>query len=206
MIALVFTAATLSRNAVWRDSVTLWSDCVQKSPDLALAHESLGLALVGRGRVPEGTRELQAALRLEPTLPQRSLDSGIRAARTGLLLQAILSFQTALLYDPRFAEAHYNLAVAFEQMGWSSAAIQEYRATIAQAPDHAEAHNNLGIILAQTYRLDDAIHHFDAAVRARPRDPELHMNLARAYEAKGLAREAQEQRALAALAGVNLPK
>ena len=206
VLVLVFGAMTLSRNIVWSNSVTLWSDCVRKSPDLPLARENLGLALVGTGHREEGTRELQVALRLDPRLAQSSLVSGVMAAKKGQMLQAVLSFQTALLYKPDFAEAHYNLAAAYEHMGWISAAIQEYRATLAQDTNHADANNNLGILLAQTNRLDEAIDHFNAAIRSRPGDPELHLNLARAYDAKGLAREGAEQRSLAAPAATGIAK
>jgi tetratricopeptide (TPR) repeat protein len=195
-----FALMTVSRNAVWKDDVALWSDAVGKSPDSGAARENLGLALIARGRVEEGGRELRAALRLDPNVARRYLNYGVFAAQQGLVLQAIQSFQTALLYRPDWAEAHYNLAVAFERMGWNRDAITEYRATIANQPAHADAHHNLAIILAQSYRMDEALDHFKAAVQARPNDPELRQNLARAYDAKGLTKEAAEQRALAGTA------
>lgn len=197
----LFAGMTISRNSVWKDGVALWTDCVQKSPGLGIAHEGLGLALLRRGQASEGTRALQVALRLEPDLAQRSLNNGLGAARSGLMLQAVLSFQTAIIYKPDFVDAHYNLGIAFEHLGWSMAAMQEYRATLARDAGHVDAHNNLGVLLAQQGRLDEAIDHFTAAARSRPSDPELHLNLARAYDARGVPKKAEEHRALAALAG-----
>lgn len=198
-ISVTFGGLTLARNRVWQDSLALWSDCVRKSPNLALAHENLGLALLRSGAEEEGRRSLQTALRLAPELAENAVTSGVLAARKGLTLQAILSFQTALLHKPGLVLAHYNLALAFEQLGWNDAAILEYRATLATDASHADAHNNLGVLLAQVHRIDDAVGHFEAAVRARPADPELRLNLARAYEIKGLTARAAEQRSLAAL-------
>ncbi len=181
-IALVFCGMTLSRNLVWRDSYALWSDCVRKSPNLAVAHENLGLALLRRGRVDEGRRELRLAVRLEPKLAEKSLESGILAARKGLFLQAVLALQTATTYRPDMVDAHYNLAVVFENKGWVDAAIGEYVQVLALRPDHADAHNNLGVLLAQRGRLDDAIVHFEAAVRGRPDDRQLQLNLEHARD------------------------
>ena len=143
-------------------------------------------------------------MRLDPDVAQNALRNGVLAARAGLSLQAVLYFQTALLYTPALVDAHYNQALVFEQLGWTPAAIQGYLATLRHDPGHADAHNNLGILLAETNRLDAAIEHFLAAVQARPQDAEVRLNLARAYDAKGLAKEAAQQRALAALAGGKL--
>jgi len=204
VVTVLFSGMTVSRNTVWANSLTLWSDCVQKSPNMAMAREGLGLALIRRGKAQEGARELQAALRLDPDVAQNALRNGVLAARAGLSLQAVLYFQTALLYTPDLVDAHYNQALVFEQLGWTPAAIQGYLATLRHDPGHADAHNNLGILLAETNRLDAAIEHFLAAARARPQDAEVRLNLARAYDAKGLSKEAAQQRALAALAGGKL--
>lgn len=193
----VLSVMTVARNAEWRDSLALWSDGVRKSPDSAAAHENLGLALIRQGRECEGRRELRAALKLAPDRAVKTLESGMLAAQAGLTLQAILSMQTALLFDPDLVDGHYNLALAFEQLGWNDAAIAQYRETLARSADRADAHNNLGILLAGRNGLDEAIEHFKAAVGARPADRDFHLNLARAYDIKGLAAEAAEERALA---------
>jgi Flp pilus assembly protein TadD len=122
----------------------------------------------------------------------------------GLTRKAIFTFHAALALEMDLPQARFGLGVAYEALGWADAAAREYETTIRLDPDHADAHNNLGIILAKTYRLDEAIDHFRAAVRARPADPETRLNLARAYEAKGLAKEAEDQRRLAAPAGANV--
>lgn len=206
-VGVAFVAALLAggwqtwtRNTVWRDSLALWTDCVAKSPRLALAHENLGLALLRAGRQDEGRRALQVAVQLDATLPTRTLDSGIQAAKAGQLLTAILTFQTVVVLDPNLVSGHYNLALAFEQLGWKEQAIQEYRATVGREPDHYDAHNNLAVLYAQMGRMDDAIEHFEAAIGVRPNDPDLHVNLAHAYEVTGRPADAERHLALARLA------
>ena len=45
--------ATISRNIVWQDNLTLYQDTVRKSPDFALAKNQLALALLNHGRKEE---------------------------------------------------------------------------------------------------------------------------------------------------------
>jgi hypothetical protein len=42
---------TVSRNNVWKDATSLWSDTVRKSPDSAIAHYNLGAAYATEGRM-----------------------------------------------------------------------------------------------------------------------------------------------------------
>ncbi|MBW2201511.1 MAG: hypothetical protein JRF71_11885, partial [Deltaproteobacteria bacterium] len=52
-VAMLFSFWTYERNSVWIDKVTLWKDCVQKSPNKARPHYNLGKALVARNRLSE---------------------------------------------------------------------------------------------------------------------------------------------------------
>ncbi len=54
--------------------------------------------------------------------------------------------------------------------------------------------NNPAILLAQNNTADEAVEHFNAAIRSRLDDSELRLNLARAYQLRGLSKEAGEQR------------
>jgi hypothetical protein len=45
IVVLFFSFWTFERNSVWRDKLTLWSDCASKSPGKARPHNNLGVAL-----------------------------------------------------------------------------------------------------------------------------------------------------------------
>ena len=48
-ITVICGAWTFDRNRVWRDDVTLWNDCVLKSPGKPRTHLNLGRALAKKG-------------------------------------------------------------------------------------------------------------------------------------------------------------
>ncbi len=205
-VVAVFGCLTITRNAVWRDSEALWSDCIRRSPNSAMAHQNLGLALLSRGKPDEGRGELRIAAQLEPGLAYDWLGRGILEARKGLFMQAVLDFQTALALRPDLVDAHYNLGVALQAKGWNDSAIDRYRLTLRLKPDHAEARNNLAILLAESGRLDEAIEQLKILLGTSPDDPQIRLNLAHAYELKGLRGQAEEQRRLAERAGARAPR
>ncbi|MBX9658415.1 MAG: hypothetical protein K2X00_07590 [Nitrospiraceae bacterium] len=68
-------AATVQRNALYRDPVLLWSDSVAKSPRKARPHNNLGYALSRRGEWDPAIEEFRIAVRLAPNyaLAQQNL-------------------------------------------------------------------------------------------------------------------------------------
>src|SRR6185369_14772203 len=93
VLVLGGSAAVLARTPVWKDSLTLWTDAVSKSPDSAAAHENLCYALYTAGRFEEALASCARALALDP---------GRRDAR--------INHATALLALGRAAEAREELA------------------------------------------------------------------------------------------------
>jgi len=182
---LLYSVGTVSRNFVWKDSYTLWSDAVRKSPHSAKAHEVLGYALLHQGREEEGLKELQTALLLKPDLLEQTIGKGIAYGKKGFTDKAIFQFVSASLMKPDSAEAHFNLGAAYDNKGWIDLAVKQYEISLILAPNHAEAHNNLGVAYSMRGSLDKGIMHLQEAVRLTPGDESFRINLAKAYELKG---------------------
>ncbi|MGD1076172.1 MAG: tetratricopeptide repeat protein, partial [Thermodesulfovibrionales bacterium] len=65
-VAVVYSAGTVSRNAVWKDDLTRFTDTVRKSPDAALPHYNLANAYLNQNRLDEAIHEYLSALKLKP--------------------------------------------------------------------------------------------------------------------------------------------
>ncbi|MBI4714792.1 MAG: tetratricopeptide repeat protein [Nitrospirae bacterium] len=98
------------RNPVWKDSVTLFTDAVKKSPMSTMAHVELGRAYVRTGRSAEGEREYLTVLRLDPWNPQALNELGSIYGRRGDLEKAETYFKRAVEAAPWHTTARSNLA------------------------------------------------------------------------------------------------
>jgi hypothetical protein len=54
--AVAGTAATVQRNPVWKDSLSLWGDAAAKSPGSGVANLNYGFALMAAGQTEPGQR------------------------------------------------------------------------------------------------------------------------------------------------------
>ncbi len=189
IVLVIYSIGTITRNSVWKDSLSLWSDAVGKSPESAIAHQNLGFALLYAGQTDEGKRHLAMASTLDPRAAEPLITAGIAHAQKGLIDKAILKFHAALALNAASPAAHYNLGLAYDVKGWTDQAIEQYNTVLMLQPDNGSAHNNLGIAYAKKGLPDKAIEQFEAAVRLNGSDEDFRANLEKARELmkKGVA-------------------
>jgi len=168
LIAAVLSLWTFERNLVWRDEVTLWRDCVAKSPDNARAHNNLGLALAKRGDTVQAIEHYRKALALKPDHPEAHNNLGLAFSGLGRYDQALRHYQEALKDDPLYVPALNNLGKEMRRRGRLNEAASHYRLALEIQPDSSEVHNNLGVALAVQGRLQEAIEHFQKALTLDP--------------------------------------
>lgn len=132
-------AATVARNHVWRDGVSLWSDVVEKSPRKPRAHFNLGEALRAVGRLEEAQRAWTRAVELDPLLSPAANQLGSLAMIRGDLATAERWYLRAIAGRPVNPEAFYNLALLLEATGRPGEAVALHRRFVDTAPPHLRA-------------------------------------------------------------------
>jgi tetratricopeptide (TPR) repeat protein len=168
LVAGVYSAGTITRNNVWKDNSSLWSDTVKKSPDSETVHYNLARAYRSRGKVGEAIAEYKRALWLNPFFAKAHFHLGNAYASQGRMSEAIPEYREALLIQPDYAEAHTALGVAYGSLGQIGKAIEEFQAALQLKPDYAIAHYNLGNAYEYQGQLDKAIEEFETALRLKP--------------------------------------
>ena len=163
--------------SAWRDSEALWMHALTWTTRNAPAHNSLALALAGRGQVDEAISHYQKALEIKPDHADAHNNLGNALAGRGQVDSAITHFQNALKLKPDCAEAHYNLALAMAGRGQVDWAIAHYQKALEIKPVYAEAYNNFAVTLAGCGQVDEAIAHFQKALEIKPDYAEAHYNL-----------------------------
>jgi len=196
LVALMFCARV--QTAYWRNSESLWTHTLACTTDNAVAHNSLGNALLQKGSLDEAMVHFQTALQINPGYMGAHNNLGNALLQKGSLDEAMVHFQTALQIDPDDTDAHNNLGIALLQMGRVDEAIAQYQKALQIKPDSADAHNNLGNALLKQGRVDEAIARYQKALQIKPDNADAHDNLGSALLQQGRVDEAiaQYQKAL----------
>ncbi len=171
------------------EAMNLFKDELRIKP--AVAHYSLGNALLRKGRTSEAIDQFTEALRINPDYAEAHNNLGYALLVTGRTSAAIEQCKEALRIDPTYAHAHNNLGNALAQTGRASEAIEHYKQTLRMNPNSADAHSDLGAALALMGRISEAIEELKAAVRINPNNIDARNNL---IYAEGLQKSNQEKK------------
>ena len=190
LLAVGLGLATVRRNFDYRSEIALWTDAVEKRPANPRAHYSLGRVLIEAGRIDEGLRHDEEAVRLQPNYAEAINNVGIAMFSVGRVAEAIDHYERAVRLRPDLVEAHGNLANALREAGRLPEAIGHGEIAIRLKPDSAEAHYNLGRALHEAGRAAEAMPRYEQALRLNPILAEAHSGLADALADLGRMPEA----------------
>jgi tetratricopeptide (TPR) repeat protein len=143
LMLCLFSFGTISRNAVWKDNYSLWSDTVRKAPDAAVPRTFLADDLFQKNRMDEAIQQYRAALALEPDSATAHNNLGLAYSKQARTDEAIGEYEAALRIEPESAETRNGLGIAYKNKGWVDKAIEQYLIAIRYKPDHAELYYNL---------------------------------------------------------------
>lgn len=138
---------TYHRNAVWRDTVSLWADAVEKGPANGRAWTNYGQALMSRARYPEAKHALQKAVGLTPSYAVPEINLGVLHDALGDRTEAERHFQRALALAPTYGAAHRYYASWLIRQGRGPEAVQHLQQVVAASPGDLPAQNELSALL-----------------------------------------------------------
>jgi len=150
---------------------------VSHTPELASAHNNLGLALLDAGEISAAKDALDIAMRLRPDDPEIINNLGVILTRSGQHDQAEMQFRNVLRLRPNWAHGHLNLANSLREEERLDEAIEQYRAALASAPDDYRILGSLALAQLNMNRPDEAIIAYERALGLAPENAELRKGL-----------------------------
>jgi tetratricopeptide (TPR) repeat protein len=175
IMLIVYAHGAYARNTVWRDTLTLFSDVIDKYPETGIAYNN-------RGNVRRDQNDLQGAMEdynkaIELNYNDAYNNRGILRNRTNDYKNAIEDFNRAVQGKSGGETAYYNRGIAKLNLGDSSGAVEDFSKAIKINPRYSDAYNNRGFVRYE--KLSDftgAIHDFNAAIGLSPAEPDIYYN------------------------------
>jgi len=178
-------AVQLSDKKQYDVAVPAWEKAVSLDPDDARAHNNLGIALAGAGKMSAAVEEYRKSLALNAHSSQTENNLGSALAEEGNLEEARQHFETALGINPDNASAEVNLGNALSaEGGHTQEAIELLTKGLETAPNSPDGQNGLGVALAHEGNLEEATPHLLKAVELAPQDAGYRYNLGRVLAAQ----------------------
>ena len=181
------------RDGRFSEAVQYLEAALDRAPDAASVHYSLGMAYRGLGRLDQARSHLarRATSRLRPADPivdalatllrgeRAQMILGRRAYEAGQFEEATAAFRKAVEASPSSAEARAGLGMALAQMGNAAPAIEQLEAALRLDAENVAARASLGMVLSRSGRAEEAVAHLRLAFDRDPGGREVTRTLIR---------------------------
>jgi tetratricopeptide (TPR) repeat protein len=176
-----------------QDSQTAFVELSKRYPDSAFLHKLMGMAYESQYMYKEALQEFQAALRVNPSMPEMNFAVGFVLLKQHQLDEARPWFEKELALQSCYAPALYALGEVERKKSRPAGAEKLYRRAIACDNSYADAYLGLGMTLEELGSNAEAIQAYQEAARRAPQDSDAHYRLARALDKAGRHDEAKAE-------------
>jgi tetratricopeptide (TPR) repeat protein len=174
-IMLILSVATYSRNSVWGNWLTLWSDNVAKSPNKPRPHNILGIGYYYIGKFDEAMWEYNQAVRLKPDFIDAYYNIALLHYARKEHKEAISVFLKVLglsaFNATRHARAYNEIGINYSELGDREQALRAFASAVKYEPESAEFRNNYAFALSTTGNIDEAVRQYQKALQLDPGNP-----------------------------------
>jgi tetratricopeptide (TPR) repeat protein len=200
LLLLPYAALLWNSTAMWRDSLTLYSETLKRSPTSMFMANNLGAYYHSQGNYEKSQEVYQKALDLYESTAIKNkynLVSAYNGLGGALLKQqqpgeALKYFSKAYELNPTSAVVLDNLGTASLALGDSKRAQDYYERAIARNPRSERSYHNLAVLYLYQRDYDRAIAMSEKALSIFPRLGEAYIVMARAYASKAMYERARQ--------------
>ncbi len=187
LVLPLFSLLNIQRNLVWKDGLTLWKDCLLKTPNYAKPHISLGSEYNKKGLNILAVEEFKNAIKLFPDYTESHYNLGKVYLDLRDYKNAATEFLLAIQYDKNSYKAMFGLGNTYSKSGEYDKAINVFNKTIQaynkiQNKSHLAAIHNLGEVYGKMGKLSEAIKQFQKVLEIDPDHVLAKKNLNRAHK------------------------
>lgn len=138
-------ATDLQQAGNFDDAETCYVDVLRRQPNLAEAHNNLGVIQSAKRQLDQAAASFERAISSQANYSEAMFNLGVVLEQQGKLDRAAEVYGKVKAMRPDYPEAYFNLGnVYMHQRNWSSAAV-EYEAVLKLNPNHTSAQQNLTV-------------------------------------------------------------
>jgi len=177
--------ATVARTRVWHDSGKLFTDVIQKYPNVPIAYNNLGSYYQKQDRLPEAKANFDQAIRIQPDFPDALVNRSDVFRVWGQVDSSVHDCTHAIRINPKVSGAWMNRGIAYAILNKPDSAMRDFNRVLSLDPSSAKAYGNRGNLFDIQGKTDSALADYNHALALDPSYQDVYGNRARSYIKKG---------------------
>ena len=148
VVIIALSLSAWRQTSHWKNSEALWTHTLAVTSRNDIAHHSLGVIFLERGKLDQAIANLREALEIRGDNAKAHAGLAIALMQNGNASEAFLHWQKSLQLEPGNVFARDNLGVALAQQGRTREAVAQWQESLKYEPDDESAQNKLAWVLA----------------------------------------------------------
>jgi tetratricopeptide (TPR) repeat protein len=148
VVIIALSLSAWRQTSHWKNSEALWIHTLAVTSRNDIAHHSLGIIFLERGKLDEAIANLREALEIRGDNAKAHAGLAIALMQNGNASEAFFHWQKSLELEPGNVFARDNLGVALAQQRRTREAVAQWQESLKCEPDDESAQNKLAWVLA----------------------------------------------------------
>ena len=180
VLGLVFGYLTFQRTHIWKDSISLWTDVINRFPNAPLPRNQRAIFLgqlayrqtdqaIANDLLQKALDDCNAALKAKPDHAVTLINRQNIYLKMNRNEEALADAESVARLEPDNYIPYFTKGKAYSNLNENDSAVSAYRKCLSLNPDQDEAWNNLGNLLMRKYQqFDEAMTDFNKAISLNP--------------------------------------
>lgn len=158
------------RIGVWKDSITLFDDVIEKNNHIGIAYGNRANAKIQKGDFGSALADCDRLIEISPGSGKAFYIRGNAHSGLKLYNDAVNDFTQSVNLGYHVSSVYYNRGTAYYHVGIIDSALADYRSSLSLDPTFADPSYSIGYVVL--HALKDpvaAIRNFEAALAVKPK-------------------------------------
>lgn len=168
VFGIMFTGLTYARIPVWKNSLSLWDDIIEKDPGVPTSFMNRGEYYEAKGEIDKAFSDFTEVIKLAPKRPDGYHNRAVIYFKKNDIANALTDNANALLYAPENSDILVNRGDLYFNLNKNDSAILFYKKAIEIKPDHAKAYYDCGSAYFKLADYNNAVKYYKKAIEIIP--------------------------------------
>lgn len=134
---------TYERSKVWKDSITVFSDVINKYPEVYMAYNNRGVAYLGDGRTSDAIADFERSIAINRDQFGVYNNLGIIYNKMNMPEKSMEALRKAMSLNPDYAGTYNNLGNTYARLGREREALEAFEKAVKLDPNFSDAYYNM---------------------------------------------------------------
>ncbi len=174
-IVVFFVALTRQRVPVWENTVTLFTDVIEKYPTVPVAYNNRGKYYgFQKQDYDRAFADLNKSIEVDPEYPNAYVNRGNVYSMREEYQQAIADYDRALQLRPTYYDALTNRAITNALLGNFEKSLTDYDRALKIQPNNGQIYFNRGLTHFQMRHWESSLSDYNMAIKLNPKNGQVY--------------------------------